>query len=302
MCDLQRQRLSQNGLLVVLRRRHARRARELSEDAVRGPCVDWVSSVHTNTLLSATYLTAASVLPSSACKSAAFFTHTVYNRDSLRMYDHIDGGATHPLHLEQELQTLVQGPNRGISVALYSDFHREVVKCLAMSSNPEAVARRIIAHFVDNGSTRRAAELRWLDYAEGSQTQRFATEGRRGPASERNHFIGTVLVQVGPEAVTMLKRLWDECQPLVWEAVSQGCHSSVDIALGHAVFDEALALEETVARVRAQRGSFMCRGQLCDRNCTESHFGATCARCARPWQGEHNGHTCLGGMALVESA
>ena len=71
-CDLQRQRLSQNGLLVVLRRRHARRARELSEDAVRGPCVDWVSSVHTNTLLSATYWTAASVLHSSACKSAHF--------------------------------------------------------------------------------------------------------------------------------------------------------------------------------------------------------------------------------------
>jgi hypothetical protein len=218
------------------------------------------------------------------------------------MYDHIDGGATQPLHLEQELQTLAQGPNRAISVALYSDFHREVAQCLAMPSSADAVARRSIARFIDNGSTRRAAELRWLDYAEGVQGNRFATEGGRGAAYERNHFIGTVLVQVGSEAVTILNRLWDESQPLVWETVSQGTSSRVDIALGRAIFDEALALEETVARVRAQRGSFMCRGRLCDRSCTESHFGVSCARCSRPWQGEHVGHTCLEGMALVENS
>ena len=216
------------------------------------------------------------------------------------MYDHIDGGATHALDLEKELQTLAKGPNRDISVACYSDFHREVVQCLAMSGSADAIARRSIARFVDNGSTRRAAELRWLDYAEGVRGSRFETDGGRGPAAERAHFIGTVMRQVGAQAASILTRIWDESQPLVWETVSQGASNSIDIALGRAAFDEALALEETVARQRAQRGSFMCRGQLCDRSCTESHFGVTCGRCGLDW-GEHVGHLCQG-MALVENA
>ena len=218
------------------------------------------------------------------------------------MYDHIDGGAANPLDLEQELLSLSPGPNRSICVAVYSDFHAEVARCLHLSSGPngDSIAQRSIARYVQNGSVRRAAELRWLDYAAGVRGRRFGTDGERGPSAERAHFIGVVMEQVGAEAVTMLMRLWDEAQPLVWKSISHGSSSSIDIALGRAIFDEALALEETVARVRAQRGSFMHRGRLCEASCSETHFNVNCARCGQDW-GQHVGHTCQG-MAQVEDA
>jgi hypothetical protein len=142
-----------------------------------------------------------------------------------------------------------------------------------------------------------------MDYAAGVRGRRFNTDdarGATGPSAERSHFVGVVMEHVGAQAVAMLLRLWDESQPLVWTSISQGCSSSVDIALVKAIFDEALALEETVARVRAQRGSFMLRGRLCDASCTESHYNVACSRCGQDW-GDHVGHTCQG-IAQVEDS
>jgi hypothetical protein len=215
------------------------------------------------------------------------------------MYDHVDAGATHPLSLEHELLSFT-GPNRAISVAVYSDFHTEVSSCLRLSSDSDVITQRSIARFKQNGSVRRAAELRWLDYAAGVDGPRFSTEEGRGPAAERSHFVGIVMQQVGSQAVVILMRLWDESQPLVWASISQGCSSSIDVAFGQAVFDEALALEQTVVRIRAQRGSFMCRGRLCDASCIDSHFNVTCARCGQDW-GNHVGHTCQGSAQVEDS-
>ncbi len=217
-----------------------------------------------------------------------------------RMYDHVDGGATQPLDLEQELLRISSGPNRAISVAVYTEFHAEVANCLRSAGSSDDITRRSIARFVDNGSVRRAAELRWPDYAAGVRGRRFDTDGGRGPSAERAHWVGIVMEQIGAQAVSIITRLWDETQPLDWKSVSQGCSSTIDLALGRAIFDEALALEETVTRVRAHRGSFMSRGRLCDASCTESHFHVACSRCGQDW-GNHVGHTCQG-SAMLEDA
>ncbi len=217
------------------------------------------------------------------------------------MYDHVDGGATQALDLEQELLRISAGPNRAISVAVYTEFHAEVAKCLRLAGSSDDIAKRSIARYVDNGSVRRAAELRWPDYAANVRGRRFGTEGgARGPSGERAHWVGVVMEQVGAQAVSIITRLWDETQPLDWKSVSLGCSSAIDLALGRAIFDEALALEETVTRVRAHRGSFMSRGRLCDASCTETHFNVACSRCGQDW-GNHSGHTCQG-SALLEDA
>jgi hypothetical protein len=215
------------------------------------------------------------------------------------MYNHIDSGAATPLLIDQELLTISQSdsPNRAISVAVYSEFHAEVEQCLKLSSHSDVIAQRSIARYVENGSVKRAAQLRWLDYAAGVRGGRF---GSGGPVEERSEFVSTVMQQVGSQIVTMLLRLWDESQPLAWDRVSEGATNSLDIALGRAIYNEALALEDSVARIRAQRGSFLHRGRPCDPGCSESHFGSSCVRCGQDY-GLHSGHTCQS-MAQVEDA
>lgn len=89
---------------------------------------------------SATSSTTASALLSSACNPRCCMFANLHYCHTLHMYDHVDAGAAQPLSLEQELLSFT-GPNRAISVTIYSEFHAEVDNCLRLSGSSDIIAQ-----------------------------------------------------------------------------------------------------------------------------------------------------------------
>jgi hypothetical protein len=213
----------------------------------------------------------------------------------LARYDVVDSGSRE-VSLDV-LLALQSGPRIRISVAILTEFHKNLVHALDLLQSPHKLAAARMQKYLKKGTPKDLAQLRFTDRSDRNISD--ALGNHPDPAKLKADIVNYIMGRENSEdsavIVQFLDQFWNERNVLEWQTLSCGIANGHLFALTFckAVFDECVTLESTIDRIRRSRGSFASEngGRGCGSSCTSRHDGAICLVCGVGYN-SHADHTC----------